>query len=84
MVKFAHSASVDQGFTGLDPGCGFVTAHQAMLKQHPTQHNQTKDLQLEYTTMYWGLWGEEEEREKKEDWQLMLAQVPIFKNKLIK
>ena len=29
-----------------------------------------------------GLWGgEEEEKEKKEDWQQMLAQVPIFREK---
>ena len=33
--------------------------------------------------MYWGLWGEKEERKKKEDWQQLLAQVPIFKKKRI-
>ena len=32
--------------------------------------------------MYWGLQGaEEEEEKKKENWQLMSAQVPIFKKK---
>ena len=32
-------ASVAQGFTGSDPGRGRGTAHQAMLRQHPTCHN---------------------------------------------
>lgn len=26
-----------QGFTGSGPGCGHGTAHDAMLRQHPTQ-----------------------------------------------
>ena len=52
------------------------TIHQAMLMQCPTWHNQ-KDLQLEYTTMYWGALGRR--RRKKADGQEMLAQVPIFK-----
>ena len=43
---------------------GHGTAHQAMLRLHPTQRNQ-KDLQLKYTTMYWGLWEEEEEKKKR-------------------
>ena len=33
-----------------------------------------------YTTMYWGLWGEEEEKE--EDWQQMLAQSEPLKKKM--
>ena len=78
VVKFAHSAWAAQSFTSLDPGRGQGTAHQAMLRRCPSQHDQ-KDLQLENTAMYWGVWGEEEERGKKEDWQQMLAQVPIFK-----
>ena len=56
VAKFAHSASAAQGFEGSDPGCGHGTAHQAMLRWHPTCHNQ-KDLQLEYTTMYRGPLG---------------------------
>ena len=62
MVKLAHSTSVAQGFTGLDPGGGHGTAHQAMLRQRLTQHNQ-KDLQLQHTTMYWagGLCGKDKE-----------------------
>ena len=28
-----------------------------------------------------GLWGKEEKREEEEDWQQMLAQVPVFKEK---
>ena len=36
MVRFMCSASVTQAFTGLDPGCGHDTAHQAMLGCHST------------------------------------------------
>ena len=39
VVKFTSSASAAQGFTGSDPGQGHGTAHQAMLRQHPTCHN---------------------------------------------
>ena len=65
VVKFACFALAAQGFAGSDPGCGPRTAHQAMLRWHPTQHNQ-KDLQPKYTAMYWGLWGEEEKKGKKD------------------
>ena len=50
IVKFMRSTSAAQGFMGSDPGVGHGTAHQAMLRWCPTQHNQ-KDLQLEYTTV---------------------------------
>ena len=53
VLKLVCSALAAQGFAGLDPGHGPSTAHQAMLRQRPRCHNQ-KDLQLEYTTMYWG------------------------------
>ena len=36
VVKFTHSTSTAQGFTGSDPGCGPSTTHQAMLRWHPT------------------------------------------------
>ena len=39
VVKFARSASAAQGFAGSDPGRGHGTAHQAMLRQHPTCHS---------------------------------------------
>ena len=39
VVKFSRSAAVAQGFAGLDPGQGHGTAHQAMLRRHPTRHN---------------------------------------------
>ena len=52
------------GFTGLDPGHGCGTAHQAMLRRCPTCHNQ-KDLQLEYTTMYSGHFGEKKKKKKR-------------------
>ena len=56
MAKWLSSHTLLQGFAGLDPGCGHGTAHGAMLRRHPTQHNQ-KDVQLEYTTIYWGTLG---------------------------
>ena len=52
------------GFTHSDPGLGHGTAHQTTLRWRPTCHNQ-RHSQVEYTTMYWGLWGEEEEEEKR-------------------
>ena len=77
VVKFARSASAAQGFASSHPGHGHSTTHQAMLRWCPTCHSQ-KDLQLEYTTMYWGAFGRRK-RKKLEDCQQMLAQVPIFK-----
>ena len=47
-------------------GVDMAPDHQAMLRWCPTYHNQ-KDLQLEYTTRYWGVWGEEEEEGGEED-----------------
>ena len=64
VVKFTRSTVAAQGFAGSDPGRGHGTAHQAMLRWRPTCHNQ-RDLQLEYTTMYWGLWGEKEGKKTK-------------------
>ena len=78
MVKFTHSALVAQGFAGSDPGHGPSTTHQAMLRRHSTYQSQ-KDLQLECTNMYLGALGRR--RRRKQDWQQMLAQVPIFKEK---
>ena len=61
VVKSVSSASAAQGFTGSDPGRRHDTTHQAMLRQRPTCHNQ-KDLQLEYTTMHWGGFGEKKKK----------------------
>ena len=82
VVKFTHSALVAQGFAGSDPGRRRGTVHQVTLRRRPTWDNQ-KDLQLEYTTMYWGGFGEKKKkkRKKKEDWQQILAQGPIWKKK---
>ena len=52
----ARSALVAQGFAGSDPGHRPSIPYQAILRQHPTKRNQN-DLQLEYTTMYWGALG---------------------------
>ena len=64
VVKFMHSTLVVQGFTSSDPGCRHGTAHQAVLRWRPTCHNQ-KDLQLEYTTMYWGALGTRRRRRRR-------------------
>ena len=79
VVKFARSVSAAQGFTSSDPVRGLSTAHQAMLRWRPTQHNQ-KDHNYNIQLCTGGLWGEEE-KEKKKDWQQMLAQVRILKKK---
>ena len=60
VVKFVRSTSAAQGFAGSNPGLGPGTSHQAMRRQCPTQQSQT-DLQLEYTTMYF---GEKEKRRR--------------------
>ena len=62
---FAPSASVTSGFSGSDPGRGTTHHSSTTPRQHPTEHNK-RHSQLEYTTRYWGLWGEEEERKNKE------------------
>ena len=36
VVKFARSALAAQGFTSPDPGRKHGTAHEVMLRQHPT------------------------------------------------
>ena len=64
MVEFTHSTLVARGFVGLDPGCRRDTAHQAMLGQRPTEHNQ-KDLQLGYTTMHWGALGRRRRKRRR-------------------
>ena len=68
-VKFTHCTLAAWGFIGSDPRHGHSMAHQAMLREHLTWHNQ-KDLQLEYTTMYIQLrmlWGEEEKIKNLKD-----------------
>ena len=41
-----------------------ITTRQAMLRRHPTCHNQ-KDPKLKYTTLYWGEFGEKKQKKKK-------------------
>ena len=64
VVKFTRSAWAAQGFAASDPGRVHGTAHQAMLRQRPTQHNQ-RDSQLEYATMYWGALGRRIKNKRK-------------------
>ena len=66
VVMFACSILSAQGFTGLDPGRGHGTAPGAMLRRRPTQQNQ-KDLQLEYTAMYWVALRRRRRRKKKDE-----------------
>ena len=73
--------SAAQGFTSSDPGRGHGTAHQATLRQCPTCQNQ-KDPQLKIIQLGTGrIEGEKAGEKKKEDWQQLLAQVPIFEGK---
>ena len=58
-----RSASAAQGFAGSDPGRGLGTTRQAMLRRHPTCHNQ-KDPQLKYATMFWGTLGRRRKKKK--------------------
>ena len=62
--KFTHSTLAAQGFTGSDPECVPGTAHQATLRRHPSEQSH-KDLQLEYTTMYWGALRRRRRRKRK-------------------
>src|SRR3712207_1717504 len=64
VVGFTSSALAAQGFAGSDPGRGHGTAHEAMLRWRPTWHSQ-RDLQLEYTTVYWGALGRRRREKKK-------------------
>ena len=64
VVEFVCSASAAQGFAGLDPGSRHGTAHQALLRQRLTCHNQ-KDPQLKCATMYWGDLGRKKQGKKK-------------------
>ena len=50
----------------------YVFHYQEFIVGHNQRHSQ-----LEYTTIYQGALGRR--RKKKEDWQQMLGQVPIFK-----
>ena len=63
MVKVRRSASVAQGSSSSDPGRGHGTAHQAMLRRRPPQQNE-KDLQPEYATRHWGVFGEKKKKKK--------------------
>ena len=82
VVKFVCSASRAQSFTSLDPEHRSGTADQAMLRWRPTSTTRrTYNYNIQLCSG--GLWGEEEE-EEKEDWQQMLAQVPIFKKNKMK
>ena len=77
VVNITCSTLAAQGFTGSDPGCGPSTFHQAMLRWRPTKQN-LKDLQQEYTSMYWGLWAEEKRRGRL---AIDVNSGPIFKEK---
>ena len=76
VVKFTRSALAIQGFAGLDPRHRHGTTHQVMLSLCITQHNQG-DLQLEYTTVFWGPLG----RRKRKRLATDVSSGPIFKKR---
>ena len=61
VVKFTRSTSAAQGLAGLNPGRGHGTAHQAMLRWHPTCHNE-EDSQLKVHNYEPGGFGEKKEK----------------------
>ena len=67
-VKFMCSISVDQDFTGSDPGCGPSTTHQAVLRRLVELEGFTTRRN---TTTHWGALGR---RQKRKDQYQMLAQ----------
>ena len=77
MVKFVHSASVAQGFTGSDPGCRRGTAHQAVKpSSHTEAVSHVAELERPATRMYnYGLGGFGEKKEKKSNLNLTLFRV---------
>ena len=79
MVEFAHSTSAAQGLAGLDPGCRHSTAHQAMLRWHPTCHN-WKNSQLKmYNYVHGALGRKKKNLNKKLSWPyLSLEESPQF------
>ena len=79
MVKFAHSASAAQGSDSSDPGQGRGTAHQSYAEV-ASPLVESEALTTRIHSMYWRALGRKR-REKKNDWQQLLAQVPIFKKK---
>ena len=60
VIKFTCSAFAAWGLLVWILGMDLQAAHQPMLWQCPTQKNE-KDLQLGYTTRYWGF-GEGKKR----------------------
>ena len=69
VVKCARSTLAAQGFAGSDPGCGHGTAHQAVLRQHPTCHNK-KDPQLKICNYVPGALGRKRKNKifEKQKW----------------
>ena len=76
-LKFACSTSAARGFNSSDPRQGHGTAHQATLRRRP----HIAQPEALTTIIYNYVLGAFGEKEKKEDWQQLVAQVPIFKKK---
>ena len=70
-----------QGFTGLD--AGRWTWHRS--SGHVEAASHMPQLEGSATKIYnyapGGIWGDKAEKKKREDWQQLLAQVPIFEKK---
>ena len=56
--------------------------HQAMLSEAASHITQPEALTARIYNYVLGGFGEKKEKRKKEDWQQMLAQMPIFKKKV--
>ena len=69
VVKFTCSASVTQGFTGSDTGCGPSTAHQAMLRRWVAHTAEIEGPTTRISNYVLGGFGEKKKKKKKtKDW----------------
>ena len=81
MVKFDCSASAAQVFSGWDPQGGHGTARLSSCAEAASHMPQLEGFTTKIYNYVLGGFGEKKAEKKKEDWQQLLAQVPIFKKK---
>ena len=72
MVKFVHSASVAQGFTGPDPGLRHGSSSHGEVASHIAQPEALTTIVYNY--VLGGFREKKKKKKKKKDWQQMLAQ----------
>ena len=78
VVKFTCSASVASFGFHQFPSWARTWHHSSGHAEVVSHMPQLEGPQLKYAAMYWGDLGSKS-RKKKENWQQLLAQVPIFK-----